>query len=393
MLDFSEKEYLYVKDVLDNKFSGKYNKLLEQKFAYKFGSAYAIGVNSGTSALTTALHAVGVREDDEVIMPIFTFSAPAFAILHLGATPVFANVDKCTWNITPEYIEPLITSKTKAIIVVHLYGLPANMPAIMELAYKYNLKVIEDCAECFYGSYYIDEDTYTNFWLVGTKGDMSIFSFERSKHITSGSGGMIITNNEEYALNARRFSVLGYSTVGADVINYNTSKDIIQHPDFARHYHMGYNFRLPELCAAVALGQLDVMKNDNDVYMRRKDTAKLYNDVVKDFLYHITPQLVEEGYWHSYWTYVFSLKEATVQIGAWEAFRKIFKEKGGHDFYAAWRLVPDEPFFKKLGYIIHDYFYKKLQQSLVCLKTNFADMEYAKQQADILHETLKELYG
>lgn len=368
----------YVTSVLDNRFSGEFNTRLERDFADLFGVDYGIGVNSGTSALTVALYAVGVQAGDEVIVPGYTFASPAFAVLHLGATPVFADIEADTWNISASTIHPLITEKTKAIVVVHLYGLPANMPEIMQLANAYDLEVIEDCAECLLGEIHDGYGTH----YAGTYGDMATFSFERTKQLAAGGGGMIITDNEKYATRARKFSILGYA---------NYDKEALQHPSATRHYSVGYNFKLPELCAAVVLAQLE--KVDEIVY-RRTRCGHIFHSVVSGFKQCMT-QRIPNKYRHVYWTYVFRLpKHHNNKL--WESFRKEFIDRGGHSFYAGWLPVLDEPFFQKhrLSRKLTDRWFdscptaQKLQPGLVCLKTNFETEQKVKKEAEILEESL-----
>src|SRR4030042_3139289 len=171
-----EEELKYIKGAIEGGLKGGFNKRLEEEFAKKFGVNFAISVNSGNSALHCALFACDVKPGDEVIVPPLTFASPVFAAIYLGAVPVFADIDPETFNIDPKDIERKITKKTKAIIPVSLYGLPTDIDSIMSIARKNNLKVIKDNAECMLGKY--------KGRIAGTVGDMSIFSFERSKHLT-----------------------------------------------------------------------------------------------------------------------------------------------------------------------------------------------------------------
>lgn len=379
-----EKEVEYISEAIESGLHGEFNQRLEEAFAQKFGVNFAIGVNSGNSALHCTLFALGVKENDEVIVPSLTFASPAFAPLYLGAIPVFADVDPETFTINPEDIERKITPKTKAIIAVALYGLPSNMPEIMKIAKKYKIKVIEDNAQCYLGK--------INGRLAGTFGDMAIFSFERSKHMTTGNGGIIITNDEKLAERARKFSILGYSTLTAKQASYKVDMDKVQHPDFVRHMMIGYNYRLPEIVAAMALAQLG--KLDKFVKMRQK-IADLYSAAVKgcDFL---MSQKVPKGLVNSYWTYAMKLDTDRV---SWEEFRKVFRKKGGERYYAAWKPAYLEPCLKNKKFNGHDVGYKEglcpiaedLQCKLIQLKTNFGDLDCARSQALILRETINRI--
>ncbi|RKY75843.1 DegT/DnrJ/EryC1/StrS family aminotransferase [candidate division KSB1 bacterium] len=380
------EELQYIEEVINSGLSGAMNSRFEEAFAAKFGVKYAIGVNSGTSALHCALSAVGVEEGNEVIVPPLTFAAPALAVLHQRAIPVFADVDPETFTIDPEDIKKKITERTKAIIPVALYGLPADMDPIMELAEENGIKVIEDNAECFLGKY--------KGRVAGTLGHMAIYSFERSKHMTSGNGGVITTDDEMLAERARKFSILGYTTLTAKQASYKVSKDEVQHPEFKRHELVGYNYRLPEVCAAMALAQLE--KLDMFIEKRRK-IAAVYGEAVEGCPW-LKPQKVPKGYVHSYWTYAMKLEGEEYGI-SWMDFRRTFLEEGGERFYAAWCVNYLEPAFQKIKFLDRDISYRealcpvaeKLQKSLIQLKTNFEDLEYARFQADALRRTIEKL--
>ncbi len=379
-----KEEIDYVTQAIEGGLTGEFNKKLEIEFAKKFSVDFAVSVNSGNSALHCALFACGVGAGDEVIVPPLTFASPTFATLSLGAVPVFADIDKDTFNMDPGQIEKKITSKTKAIIPVSLYGLPSDIGPIMEIAKKYNLKVIEDNAECMLGEY--------KGHLAGTIADMSIFSFERSKHMTTGSGGMIITNDEALASLARKFSILGYSTLSARQDAFKADLDRAQSPDFKRHEMMGFNYRLPAVCAAMAVAQLE--KIDMLVNMRR-EIAKFYAQVVQGCSW-LTPQKTPEGLVNTYWTYVLALDTSKV---SWQDFRRKFLDLGGEKFYGAWSINYLEPFLEGKEFKEHNIKYQKglcpvaeeLQPRLIQLKTNFGDLEYAKNQAEILQKTIQAL--
>jgi len=381
-----QEEINSIKEAIENGLSGEFNKKLELDFTKKIGVNFAVAVNSGNSALHCALFACGVGPGDEVIVPPLTFASPTFAALYLGAVPVFADIDSETFNIDPKKIEEKITKKTKAIIAVSLYGLPAEMDKIMEIAKRRNIKVIEDNAECLLGKYKGN--------IAGTAGHMSIFSFERSKHMTTGSGGMIVTDDEKLAETARKFSILGYSTLSAKQDAFKADLDVCQHPDFKRHEIVGFNYRLPEICAAMATAQLK--KIEMLVNMRQK-IAELYKKAVQGCSW-IFPQKIPKGFESSYWTYVIKLDTKKV---SWENFRKVFVESGGERFYGAWRVNYLEPFIEGKEFKESNIKYEKglcpiaeeIQPKLVQLKTNFANLEYAQKQAEILKMTIEKFNG
>lgn len=235
-------------------------KAFEQEAAAYLGVKYAIGVNSGTDALVIALHAAGIGPGDEVITTPFTFFATAEAVSQVGATPVFVDIEPWTFNINPALIEPAITSRTRAILPVHLYGQAADMDPIIELAEKYNLKVIEDTAQAFGGEY--------KGRKLGTIGDAGCFSFFPSKNLGAcGDGGLIATNNDEIAEIARMLRVHG-----AKKKYYN---EVI-----------GYNSRLDEIQAAILRVKLPHIDAWNEA---RRQAAKRYNELLKDVPGIVTP--------------------------------------------------------------------------------------------------------
>lgn len=390
----SEKEAAYVQEVLDSNFRGprdtKMLRRAEEAFSKRMGMSYSIGHTNGTATLHSALYAAGVRAGDEVIVPPLTMAATTMAVLHADAVPVFADVVEETFQIDPKSIEKLITPRTKAIITVALYGLSPDMDPIMELAKKYNLMVIEDDAQCFLGEY--------KGRLVGTIGHYSSFSFQSTKHLTAGEGGMVCTNDVEGADRVRRFSVLGYASVSAKA--GKISKDDIQNPNYNRHASMGYNYRMPDLCAAVALGQIERM---DELVKRRIDSAELFIDAMKgcDWL---VPQYTPEGYKNVYWGLAVRLVDAPV---TWVDFRKKFMELGGDGIYATWKLTYLEPMFQTMNLsgkesvikatykgTLQDYkpglcpVAEKVQQQILAFKTNYWDWERAEKQADILKKTI-----
>tara|TARA_B100000315_G_scaffold164043_1_gene152634 strand:- start:4831 stop:6009 length:1179 start_codon:yes stop_codon:yes gene_type:complete len=378
-----EEELKYIQQAIEGGLTGEFTKTFEARFAEKFRVDYAIAVNSGTSALHAAMGALGIGPGDEVIVPPLTFIATAFAPLYVGAIPVFADVDPLTFNIDPEDIRRKITKKTKAIITVSLYGLSPEMDKIMEIARQYGLKVIEDNAECVLGRYKGE--------IVGTIGDISIFSFQRSKHITTGDGGVAITNNEKIAEKFRKFADLGYRTLTAKPISNENFKEKIQRPDFKRHEFVGYNFRMPEVCAAMALAQMEKMEI---LLEKRIAIAKLYADAVQGCDWLIS-QKTPNGIIHSYWTFVMKL-DVTKKSISWLEFREAFRNNGGDRFYGAWCLSYLEPALIGMEFPVHGIRYEEglcpvaesIQPYLIQLKTNFESMQYAHQQADSLAQTV-----
>lgn len=387
-------ELTYVQEVLRTEFrssSGStFMRRLEEAFAERFNSSYAISFVNGTATMHAALEAMGIGPGDEVIVPPLTMSATTFAVLQANATPVFADVDAETFQIDPASIAALITPRTKAIITVALYGLSPDMDPIMAQAEQHGLKVIEDNAECFLGEY--------KGRLVGTLGHCSSFSFQSSKHLTSGEGGIVLTEDRELAENIRKVQSLGYAGVGAT--KARITKNDIQDPEYSRHVTMGWNYRMPELCCAVALAQTE---NIDALVQRRVDVANIFNEATRDFHDWFVPQKTGHEYVNSYWTWVCRNEHPSV---GWHTLRDAFLENGGHGVYAAWKLTYLEPMFEKLTLLGRERFisaeniaqYKpglcpvaeRLQKRLMQFKTNYWDISQAHVQAEILRKTLEQ---
>jgi perosamine synthetase len=226
-------EMKYVNDCLKSTWissKGEYVEKFETAFAKFVGINHASTCTNGTVAIHLALLALGIGRGDEVIVPSCTYVATVNPVVYCGATPVFSDSIYDTWQIDPTDIESQITQRTKAIIVVHLYGNPCKMFAICQMAKKYNLYVIEDCAESF-GSYYLDRHT-------GTFGDIATFSFFANKTITTGEGGMVITNSQDLH----------------DKVCHLKNQAVAR-----EYYHdaIGYNYRMTNIACAIGLAQLE----------------------------------------------------------------------------------------------------------------------------------------
>jgi perosamine synthetase len=389
----SEREHAYVTEVLESAFRSSkraaFMGRLEVEFARRFDSRFAISMVNGTATLHAALEAAGIGAGDEVIVPALTMSSPSLAVLHANATPVFADVDRQTWVMDPKSIEANITSRTRAIITVALYGLSPQMGPILELARKHHLLVIEDNAQAFLSS--------CDGKLAGTIGNCGSFSFQSSKHMTSGEGGMILTDNEEYAVKIRKAAGLGFTTLGSR--KASTTKEEIQHPSFERHDFPGWNYRLSELCCAVALAQLERL---DELVAARVQSARLFLEAMKvSGSSLLIPQCIPQNCVSSYWTLACELETSRVK---WEDFRARFLGHGGHKFYAAWQLTYLEPLFRNALFGARGRFieraYKKglcpvsetVQPRLIQFKTNFWRRSDAEEQADILRKTLESFH-
>lgn len=236
--------------------SGSYVNKFEEAFSSYCGVKYGVAVCNGTVAIHLALSALGIGKGDEVIIPSFTMIATAFAVCYTGAIPVFVDSDKDTWNIDVSKIEEKITSKTKAIIPVHIFGNPCDMDKICEIANKHNLFIIEDAAEA-HGAEFKGKK-------VGSFSDIASFSFFANKNLTTGEGGMVITNNEEYYKKCRYYKNMCFPVDAPRVYN---------------HESIGFNYRMSNLHAAIGLAQTE--KADEYRNMRVKN-ANLYKKYLSD---------------------------------------------------------------------------------------------------------------
>lgn len=230
--------------------SGPFVKKFEEAFASFVGRRFGVAVSNGTAALHTAILSLGIGKGDEVIVPAFSMGACFLSVIYTGAKPVFVDCELETYNIDPGKIEEKITKKTKAIMAVHTYGHPCDMDPILAIAKKHNLRVIEDAAEA-HGANYKNKK-------CGSFGSVSCFSFYANKIITTGEGGMLLTDDEEIANEAKKVRDL-------------------HHSNFKRFIHdkIGYNYRLTNIQAGIGLGELTHI----DEYLARKEKlAKRYKE-------------------------------------------------------------------------------------------------------------------
>lgn len=275
-----------VVDVLQSDFLTTGPKIaeFEQTVADYVGAKYAVAISNGTSALHAACFAAGIGPGDEVITTPLTFAASANCVLYCGGTPVFADVDPKTYNIDPEDIQRKITDRTKAIIAVHLAGQPCDMGAIHSIAREHGLIVIEDGAHAL-GSVYKGKK-------VGSMSDMTTFSFHPVKPITTGEGGMIVTDNEDFYKKMILFRSHGI-TRDDSMMTRNDG------PWFYQQFDLGYNYRITDIQCALGCSQ---MKKLDRFLARRKEIVARYNEAFADCDNIITPyQLSDtESGWHLY---------------------------------------------------------------------------------------------
>lgn len=388
-------ELQYLQKVLEGESwsatGGSWTIGLEQAFSKRIGTKYGVAFNSGTSTLHAALEAVGVGAGDEVISPALTVIMDSTATFHANAIPVYCDIDENTFNLDPDKLEALITPRTKAIIAVALYGLSPDYDKILEIAKRHNIPVIEDNAQAIL-SFYKGK-------MLGTIADISSFSFENTKHISCGEGGMILTDNEEYAEKCRKLGGHGFKNLRAEDGRVRLNQDMFQNPNYKRHDTLGWNYRMPEFTAAVAYAQLERV---DELVKMRQESARVFMEVMEDCEFLI-PQETPEGYVNSYYSLgVRYLGEEKLGV-SWQDFRKQYVEMGGDGYYGAWSVPYLEPvisermFVKRLPGVYENVNYEeglcpvaeKVQKQIMQIKTNYRDLDLAKQKADILYQVIR----
>lgn len=282
---FDEEEIEEIQKVLDSGWvsQGPKTKEFEKKVTEYLGFKYCIAVTNCTSALHLSLLSIRIKEGDEVIVADYTFPATGHSVLYCGAKPVFVDVNPRTYNIEPDLIEDKITDKTKAIIPVHTFGQICDMNSIMSIARKHNLKVIEDAA-CSFGAKY---DIY---------GDTVCFSFHARKGITTGEGGMVVTNDARIAENVRKLSTFGMTSDAWDREKDNSFS-------IPRFTHLGYNYKMSDITAAVGIAQLRKL---DDIIKRKRELARYWTRRLEEIDFILSPYVDNE---HVYQSYVITLDE------------------------------------------------------------------------------------
>ena len=301
---------------------GPFIKLFEDKMATYVQRKHGIAVSNGSAALDIAVRALNLEKGAEVIMPAFTIISPAQSLVQEGLIPVLVDSDEITWNMDVSKIEEKITSKTKAILVVHIYGLPVDMDTILSLCKKYNLFLIEDAAE-------MHGQTY-NGKQCGSFGDISIFSFYPNKHITTGEGGMIMCNDDALAERCKKLRNLAFEPNGRRFI----------------HHELGWNYRMTNLQAALGVAQLERIEQHIE---KKRLVGNLYNEGLKNLQGFQLPcnntSYAENIYW------VYGLVASTEEL-ANETVKKLNDAKiGTRPFF--W-CIHEQPVFNKMGLFLNE---------------------------------------
>lgn len=319
--DISGNEKKYLAECIDTGWissEGPFIARFEKEFSQKIGRKYGIAVCNGSAALEVAVACLDIQKGDEVIMPSFTIISCAAPVVRSGAIPVLIDADERTWNMDVSQIEAKITKKTKAIMVVHIYGLPVDMDPVLRLAKKYNLKIVEDAAEAHGLTY--------NGSPCGSFGDISIFSFYPNKLITTGEGGMVLTDNEELAKRAASLRNLCFLPEKRFV-----------------HEELGWNMRMTNMQAAIGVAQLERF----DAFVKRKRAiGHLYNDGFKD-LKELQLPVAKTNYAENiYWVYGVMLRK-TYMNSAKLAMKRLFDlGVATRPFFYPLHL---QPVFRKMG--------------------------------------------
>lgn len=352
-------EMEYIKEAFDTNWIaplGKNVDEFEKEFATKVGIKYAAALSSGTAAMHLALRAAGVGEGDIVFCQSLTFSATANPIIYQNAIPVFIDSDYETWNMCPNALEDAFKKydNVKAVIIVHLYGLSANIDKILEICKKHNVVLIEDSAESL-GTYYKGKHT-------GTFGDYGIFSFNGNKIITTSGGGMLISSNEEKIKKVRFWAT--------------------QSRDPARHYQhseLGFNYRMSNIVAGIGRGQLKVL----DLRVAKKKYIFEYYKKELGNLEGVEFMPVNDWNEPNYWLSVMLLKGKVRPLDVMEAL-----EKNNIESRPVWKPMHMQPFFAKYDYIGSDVS-NKLFENGVCLPS---DTKMTDKDLDRVCEIIKGLW-
>lgn len=320
LLDGNEKKYLA--ECIDTGWissEGPFVRQFEERFAARVGRRYGIAVCNGSAALETAVAALALGYGDEVILPTFTIISCAAAIVRAGARPVLVDSDPMTWNMDVSQIAAKITPRTKAIMVVHLYGLPADMDPLLALARQHGLRVIEDAAE-MHGQTYRGRP-------CGSFGDLSAFSFYPNKHLTTGEGGMLVTDDAALAERCRSLRNLCFQSGRRFV-----------------HEELGWNFRMTNLQAAVGLAQLERL--DEFVTRKRRMGAR-YTELLAGVPGLQLPLPATDYADNIYWVYGLVLDES-LPLDAEDAMHRLLKAGvGTRPFF--WPMH-EQPVFQNRGW-------------------------------------------
>ncbi len=334
LLDGNEKKYLL--ECIDSNFissEGPFVQKFEKSFADYLGTKHGIAIANGTAALEAAMFAIGIQKGDEIIMPSFTIISCAIAALRLGAKPVLVDINSEDWTMDIEQIESKINKHTKAILAVDIYGNPVDYDALLMLRDKYKIKIIEDFAEA-QGAEYFSKYSGGKWLKCGNIGDISATSFYANKIITTGEGGMVFSNNDEYAERAKSYRNLCF-------IPGN------------RFYHeeLGYNFRMTNMQAAIGLAQLEQIHKFINIKIKNGDHYRKKLNQIKKIKFHPIKKYAKCVYW------MYSIElDSSLEINAQEMMAKL--KKRNIDTRPFFRGLHSQPALTNLGYFVGEQYPK-----------------------------------
>lgn len=362
LLNGNEKKYLL--ECIETGWissEGPFVKRFEEEFAKRFGRKHAVAVASGTAALDIAIDALNIGPGDEVIVPTFTIISCLHQIVRAGAIPVLVDSCPLTWNMDVSLVQSKITSRTKAIMAVHIYGLPVDMQPLLALAQQYGLKIIEDAAEA-HGQTYHEKP-------CGSFGDVSTFSFYPNKHITTGEGGMVLTDDDDLAELARSLRNLCFQP----------GKRFV-------HERLGWNYRMTNMQAALGVSQLECL---DGFIQRKRQIGALYRDLLND-LPGVQLPLMETKYAQNiFWVFGLVLDES-LAITAEQAMQQLAnKGIGTRPFFCPMHL---QPVFHSMGLFLNESYpvSERLYRYGFYIPSGLAlSNEQIKEVAHACHEILK----
>lgn len=360
-----------------------YVSKFEKLFLKKIPGKYSIAVNSATSGLHACLLALGVKEGDEVISPGLTVVMDAFVTMQVGATPIFADVDPLTHNISPKAILDCITKNTKAIIIVDWQGLPCDYDEILKISKKHKIPVICDSAQTINSKYKGEK--------CGEQFDFTVYSFEQKKHFTTGSeGGMVVTNDKNLAEKARKYAGIGYKHLTSEAGRTSLSKSEAQNPNYKRFEVLGFNYRMNQISAYLGILQLSRLEK---LINNRIKIAKIFQNEMKNFK-SFSFQNSTYSAKHTYYTFAMVYEGNSV---TWEKIYNEYVKAGAESFYGAVKNpYLENPIYKKNvswqkweeGLCPNA---EKIQKNLIAIKTNYESLRNAKSDARKLRQVCENL--
>ncbi|WP_375724892.1 DegT/DnrJ/EryC1/StrS family aminotransferase [Arcobacter sp. KX21116] len=360
---FNGNEKKYLNECIDTGWissEGPFIQRFEKKMASYIGRKHATACANGSAALDIAVKALELKKDDEVIIPSFTIISCAQSLVTQGIKPVLVDSHFNTFNMNVNEIETKITNKTKAIMIVHIFGLTVDIDPILELAKRYNLKIIEDAAEV-HGQEYKGKK-------CGSFGDISIFSFYPNKQITTGEGGMLLTNNENIDKRAKSLRNLCFST------------------DRFIHEELGWNYRMTNMQAALGVAQLEQI---DTIIEKKRWIGNTYNDLLKD-IESINLPIPNTNYCENiYWVYAITLKDTCTKNA-----KDIISELGEYKIGSRPFFYPmhKQPVFNKMGLFLNDNlpYSEKLYEKGFYIPSGLAlTKEQIEKVSEVLHKVLK----